>query len=513
MKSEAPPTLDQAVLPAQPSSPLPRFWIKVLVVSLLAFVLLAVGTAWTRAPYGDEAFNASPAVTLARDGYLGLTFFDQWGTGHHMYALPPAYMVTQAAWVKLVGISAFKFRLSNIGWAFLLMGSMFLIVGKFSGDRIAAALAAAWLGLDYTFLMNVNGRPEMMSAACAFAAIAAYVCLREQNMARAVLLSQTCLAISSLAHPMGAIAGGLSILVLAMLWDLRRLQWSYLAWALLPYLVLFSAWGVYIMQAPELFSLQAKNVSLGADRFAGLHAPLQAIVREIRDRYMNYYGMRAGASLAILLKAVLPLGYLAGVILCLALPALRRSPGIRKMLVILAVYFSALTWVEGTKQLHYLLHIVPVFVALIALALRQLWIQGAVPRWVIGTVCVGLLGLQILPVLYRIRLDAYHKDYLPAARVVQRYGGPGKLVDGSSEMAFALGFDDHLLTDYTLGYDTGRDPDVLITESTVDALIDVRKTENPPAYLHAQEWLRQAALVYNQGTYRVWVKRALADDK
>ena len=90
-------------------------------------LLLATGAALTRRPWCDEAWFASPSYNLAHHGFMGMTILDPHGFIHTPYVqgvdrytfwVMPGYLLLQAAWYKLVGLSVFSMRATSIcgGW-------------------------------------------------------------------------------------------------------------------------------------------------------------------------------------------------------------------------------------------------------------------------------------------------------------------------------------------------------------------------------------------------------------
>src|SRR5215471_16620494 len=92
-----------------------RFWLLATAV-LMVYLALAVATALTKAPTGDEAWFSSPAYNLAFKGYMGTSVLDPGSgtpvlhTGTRLDGIDrytdwvmPLNLITQAGWYKLVG--------------------------------------------------------------------------------------------------------------------------------------------------------------------------------------------------------------------------------------------------------------------------------------------------------------------------------------------------------------------------------------------------------------------------
>ena len=59
--------------------------------------------------------------------------------------------------------------------------------------------------------------------------------------------------------------------------------------------------------------------------------------------------------------------------------------------------------------------------------------------------------IQLGGVVYRIRRDPYHREYLPAADFLRARAQPGDLIMGSHELRFTIGFRDDFVDDRLLG--------------------------------------------------------------
>src|SRR6266496_4313109 len=86
--------------------------------AVVAFVVLASGTAYTKRPWFDEAHFAAPAVDLITRGSMGQTVIEpkafasnpgveQVRVNTSAYYSVPLSHLTQALWYKVVGFSVF----------------------------------------------------------------------------------------------------------------------------------------------------------------------------------------------------------------------------------------------------------------------------------------------------------------------------------------------------------------------------------------------------------------------
>src|SRR5207247_9465138 len=125
-----------------------------------------------------------------------------------------------------------------------------------------------------------------------------------------------------------------------------------------------AGWGSYILRSPGLFRAQfGGNAS---DRWAAFAAPLTALRTEITDRYLATFGLASYTSRASRLKIVILICYACGIIGGLATAEIRRRKDYRALLILTAIYFFSLPLLDGFKQVFYLVHIIPMFTALLA---------------------------------------------------------------------------------------------------------------------------------------------------
>ena len=86
---------------------------RLAVAAAIAYLLLAFAVAFTKAPYGDEAFFAAPSYTLITHGYLGCPPMHELGMDRHLYSIPPGFFLTQAAWYRVVGFGVVRMRIGT----------------------------------------------------------------------------------------------------------------------------------------------------------------------------------------------------------------------------------------------------------------------------------------------------------------------------------------------------------------------------------------------------------------
>jgi len=440
-----------------------------LVILLLLAVYLAAGIACalTQRPWCDEAWNSSPALSLMTRGFMGTPALETagvWtkGIDRFTYWIMPLHPLSQIPFYALFGFSVLTLRAASMFWGVVGLFSWLVIVRRLTGDSLASALAFGLTATDFIFVLRSSeGRMDIMSASLGFAAFAVYLVCRERRLALAILASHSLVCASCFTHPNGIMPGA-ALVFLTLYFDRRRLRFSHLAVAAVPYGVGLLGWGWYVSQAPELARIQLGGNASG--RFRGFQAPLAALLAELKVRYLRSVGgWGPGLSLAHRPKIFVLAAYITGIAGVLATGELRSKPGIRALLGMTAIYFAILTWYEGMKQPLYLIHIVPFFLAILGIWAAYLW-QKRSNRLVLALGGVILAAIQLGGVAYVVRRNTWRNAYAPAVAYLKQHAA-NKQIMGSSELGFDLGFFSHLTDDTRLGYDSGKTPDFIVVDS------------------------------------------------
>lgn len=477
---------------------------------LLLHAGLATISARTKKPWSDEGWFASPAVNLLDRGFMGTTLFDDVGghlAGLHQrtYWIMPLHVLCQAVWYKMFGFSIFSMRALSTFWAEVALLSWFCIGLKLLGNRWTALFAAAVISVDYVFVtLSSFGRMDMMAASLGFAGLAAYLWLREGHIGWAMFAGHSFIAASIFTHPNGILhLAGLLFLMLYL--DRSRISLRLVALAAAPYLFGSALWGVYILQSPHEFVAQLTWNAQGR-----MMSPLRAIWLEWSERYVQAFGLgqhAAGHTGPIALKAFSLCAYIAAVAAALSVPAIRRQRGPRVLLLLLAIYFTILTFFNQ-KLTWYLVHIIPLYCVLLAVTCCYLWERGSpVTRALVACTVLGLFAIQVGGVLYRARLNEFDTQFLPAARFVTARLSRESHVVASAGLAFGIGFDDRLLDDPTLGYYRKVRPDMIVVDEIYRADFDGYRQHSPAIFQYIRQTLQDYRLIYDHGFYQVYTRR------
>jgi hypothetical protein len=477
-----------------------RKWKAATCGAVALYVVLSVAVAATKRPISDEIWFASPAVNLVTQGHMGTSVIDPVGTGleqidRYTYWVLPLHLLAQAAWYNVAGISLQSVRTLSMLWGLLGLGAWFFIARTLSGHREVGLLAVMLIAVDMVFVeQSATGRMDMMCAALGFASIAAYLRLREQNLTKAVVVSQCFAAASIFTHPNGVFAVG-SVSFLALSFDRERLRWKHLVFAG-PYVVAGALWGLYILQAPAAFVSQlTANVAgignrnsgwMGSGRFSGLLSPWTALKAEVTERYLPTYGFAADATAGGRLKVLVLVLFVTALAGCFANRKIRQHRGTRALLVMTLLYFVGETFFNFKLHL-YLVHVTPFYCGILALWLYHCWRDQTLPRLLLGGLLAAFVTIQIGTSVSVTLKRQYQVIDRPAIEFLKQHAKPPAFVLGAAHFAFDLGLRGNVITDDSLGYYNGKKGDFIVV---VEGLLEKYEKDKPEVYRYMQSLLR-----------------------
>ncbi|MBA3439459.1 MAG: glycosyltransferase family 39 protein [Pyrinomonadaceae bacterium] len=480
----------------------------------LVFVALSIGSALTKRPWSDEGWFASPAFNLSRNGVMGTLVLEpaqaEWlkGIDRHTYWTVPLHLVTQAGWYEIFGFGLLQMRTLSMMFGLVGLLSWYVIMKALSGSEKVALATLTLLAFDYVYVSGSSfGRMDLMCATLGFAALASYLWFRERNLPLAILISHSLVAASGMTHFLGILhlAG---LLFFTLYFDRTRLSWRHVPVAAVPYMIGATGWGLYILQSPDDFFAQFSGNAANSGRLSGFSAPLTAFKAEIAKRYLVAFGLgprSAGHTGPIMLKILILVAYVMGIIGVVASRRIRQHKGYRALLILTGLYFLIMTILDGQKLAWYLVHIIPLYTAILVVWLQWCWHNRFVPRWMIVLGVCGFVSIQLGGLLYRMKLNTYQKSYAPAVDFLKRNSNENTLVMGTADLGFGLGFDSNLVDDYQLGYRSGKKPDIFVIEEVYEEAISGNKTHRPQLYYHVMRTLQdEYRLVYDQNFYKVY---------
>jgi 4-amino-4-deoxy-L-arabinose transferase-like glycosyltransferase len=487
----------------------------IFVFTLMCFLGLSIASIATYRPEVDEGMFASPAKNLAEEGYLGTTILDTSGTKltrieQRTYWVMPLFLLNVAAFFKVIGVSLFSMRLVSAFWGVILLISWYLILIKLAKNRAIALLGMALIACSYMVIVTASmARMDIMSASLGYAGIALFLVLREKNLNIAILLSQTAIMLSGLTHSNGLMAFiGLAFLVVYL--DFKKIRPKHILFAAVPYLVgggVFSAW---ILQDVGAFRDQFLDNAKMSGRMDGFTSPLNGFIREFTERYPSAFGLNAntgGHSGPIYLKSLILIGYIVGVLGLAFTKSLRQNRNYFCLLILVAIYFAAFSILDGQKQTYYLVHIIPLYVACLAIWINWAWGKSSKPIWrlsLAGGVLI-FVALQVGGIALRTKQNTYGKLYLPAIDYLKENAAENDLIFGKSDLAFGLNFPDNFVDDGEFGYSSGKKPKFIIYDSQVENSLNDAKVYFPEFYEYLPNLLEnQYELAFENDGYKIY---------
>lgn len=475
---------------------------------LAGFVSIAVAgvAAHNRTPWSDEGQFSSASYNLAKHGFFGTTVIELAGTSltrmdRHTYWIMPLFPLGQSLWYRVFPASVFWTRAFTIAWIPIALTAFFLFLDKITGDRRVSTVAVSLLALSFIFIDNAAfARPDFMCFALGLCGLAAYVRLRGQSLGKALFWSNVFIAASGLSHPNGILH--FAALALLVIWlDRVRLTFASLVAAAAPYLLLAVPWALYISRDYHAFFDQMRYNGTNG-RWTPTLNPFAIVRDEIRYRYLVSFGLitRGPASL----KAYALLLYLLAAICGLAEPGLRRRPETRLLLALLAVYLVLMS-IFNQKLSYYLIHIVPIYIALLTVWLVWNWDRRPRlrPILVVATILIAAIDTGGL------LLKAYTRSYIATERgaidFLRSHTRPSDRIVGTAGLIYDLGFDSRLRDDPYVGLKSGHPPDAIVVELIYQDIYTGWATQRPADQHAINTLLSQYRLAYQNANYEVFL--------
>lgn len=435
-----------------------------LLASSLLFIASAYKFALIHRPNSNEAWFADAARNLWLHGELKTTIMASKGTwlegvDRHTYWAMPFDLLAQSIWYRYSGFSLLSMRALAITAGLGLIVAWFLVAARLLKSQLFAATFAILLACDPRLTsLSSNGRMDSMCAFCGVAGLACYLVFRTRSHRIATLLGHTFVALSGLTHPCGAVYA-FDLFLLQLWFGGKRSLKEVLPFAVLPYLVLGSAFGVWISRDWDSFLRQfGGNISglageySGRGRFSVFSQPWLGLKSEFENRYL-----RVGSGWASL--ACMWLNF-AGFVWLLMRSRLREQRRIRLLFFACAFHFCFFWLLEGLKLSNYLLHLIPLLVLMALLGGRDLLESGTRK---ICLAVIGLLALNVTALFQNFEADSKSQSMDPVFRILE--DRRGSVITAPAEFAFYLGFDGQMQDDHRLGFYTGRKPDLFVTNS------------------------------------------------
>jgi len=475
------------------------------------YLVLSIGLSFERPPICDEGWYASPTLSLLHSGDMGSPVLE--GSGSYLkdierytYWIVPVHSLIQAPWFQLFGASLASTRLLSVVSGLAALLCWFYILQCLTGNRSVALLGLFLASIDSTFLILAStGRADMMSAAFGAAALASYLALRENHFLWALFAGHAFAVASGLTNPTGGLVAVPSLALLHFWFDRRRMRWSHLLVISSPYIIAVAAWASYILQDPQAFRAQFGGNSVG--RLWPLGAPLLALHREVTDRFLPAYGVMPQSQRLAGLRMIVLVIYTAAAVGLLWPRRVRELPAARIIISLIAIVLFVLFFLEGAKQPWYLIHLVWLLAAAVAVSYKGH--TGPHPSWrPLGLATIALLIL--IDTGYAASLIVqrkYDMFYRPAIAALRRELRPGQLVMGSAELGFGLGFD-QVLDDKNLGYYSGKTAGFIALDANYRAHLAELERTRPEVYGALRNMLAEKYQpIYANAMYAIYERR------
>jgi 4-amino-4-deoxy-L-arabinose transferase-like glycosyltransferase len=507
----------------------------VLAGAFVVYLTYSIGLAMTRDPWVDEGTFVNPSYALITTGYPGVSVLEDSGSFNpsrtpvsmrgireHMYFAMLIYIVALAGWMKVFGFGLLTSRLFTVFCGACLLLLWYYIVRYLTADVTVAVVTIALIAGDVGFIQRASeARMDMLSAVLGFGGLAVYLYLRTRSFSWAVFLSNLCVSASAFTHPNGGILAFSGLVFLTFYYDRRSIRLRHVAIALIPYLMGAAGWAWYIAKDVDSFRAQFLfNLTVGG-RTDTFKSPLTTLKREIEIRYLaGLVGM--GATNLSKLKLVIVIAYFCGVVGVAATRSLRQQKGYRALLFLAVIYFFVLAFTDGTKNLNYTGHVIPLFATLVAALLVYLWRNHSrAVRGLLVTVVIGLSMIHAARVAHQVWQDGYHKDYLPAISFLKQNVHGEQMLMGSGVLGFGLTYPPNLIDDFRLGALSGKTPDWIVVDDFYQACFDglksVRRIDfgglksfEPAVYQFVRNRLEnEYRPVYQHGSYTIYRRNGL----
>ncbi|MBV8897773.1 MAG: glycosyltransferase family 39 protein [Acidobacteriaceae bacterium] len=484
-----------------------KYSVLIALAIVLVYLFLAGVCIETAVPWNDEAWYASPALSLISNGNTGTPILETAGKfwqGIHQrtYWVMPLYFYAEAPWFEIFRFSLTSARAFAVCWGLLAMTCWALIVLKLTHNTAMALVTMALMACDYQFVEQTSlARMDAMAIALAALGILLYLILRERQLIWACFASHAAVVASGLTHPTIGVPAFCVVAFLVIYLDWRRMRIPHVLVSLVPYLAGAAFWWWYISPAPDLFRAQFFGNVTDIDRLGGFGHPLNAVIREA-GRYLQMAGIGEGHSPFTKLKAISVVFHFAAVIALLLTSAARRDRGIRTLLWVYAVYLLCMTFYDNTKEVKYAINTIGIYAAITAACIVYYWRAYPKVRLLIGA-AAGLLLLTGVSGLLYVGLvkDYYRYDFLPAAEFVERSASPNDLILASSEFGFPLGFNRNIVDDSSFTYNSHKVPKfILVGPGYRNVLSHDGRLSRFLADMLAQHY----SLAYSHGSYAIY---------
>lgn len=187
---------------------------------------------------------------------------------------------------------------------------------------------------------------------------------------------------------------------------------------------------------------------------------------------------------------------------------LRRNRNYSALLITATIYFVVMALIDGQKQTPYLIHIVPFYLAFLAIYANWLWEKRIIPVPVLAAGLCLFLALQTGGMFLRIKQNTYGNFYQPTVDYLKNNATETDVIMASSDFGFGLKFPDNLVDDGRFGFYTGKRPRYIVYDSAVDLSWQESKMFFPAFYDYFPKLLNEEyKTVYENSAYKIYEKK------
>ena len=123
-----------------------------------------------------------------------------------------------------------------------------------------------------------------------------------------------------------------------------------------------------------------------------------------------------------------------------------------------------------------------------------------------------VLLLQVGGVLELASNMSYQKSYMPAINYLKSNISSNTSVIGSPQLGFALGFDGNLTDDISLGYYSGKKPDLIVVGEDYRLAFNNFRANRYEVYQHITNRLKtEYKPVYDKENFTIYARNQMVD--
>ena len=169
-----------------------------------------------------------------------------------------------------------------------------------------------------------------------------------------------------------------------------------------------------------------------------------------------------------------------------------------------------LTFIEGTKQYHYIVDVIPTLVVVLVAVMWALFKSQPTRRAAFAILALSFIAIQIGPVLYRIRENPYRNDWLPTVEAARPLVEQKMSVVGGPEFAVPFNFPRNMISRFDYAYASKRTPDVVMT-SLAQFERNTALARNDPAFFRYMTvtFPQRFKPIFQHGDFAIYRLRAL----